>query len=70
MSSPIIASHTPENIKVELAVGSIGSRGTDVEAKVALDGSGCVKVFSGEVEIIEERNEDLLLVNTRHLHLP
>ena len=58
-----IASRDPDNMKVKLAVGILGPRGTDVEAKVSPDGSGYVKVFSGQVEITEKKNGELLLVN-------
>lgn len=58
-----VARANPENMNVKLSAGVIGPRGTDVEAKVSPDGSGYIKVFSGQVEITEKKNGDLLLVN-------
>jgi len=44
-----IASH--EGMHLRIAVGCLGIRGTDFEAVVTPDGSGQIKLFSGELEI-------------------
>jgi hypothetical protein len=43
--------------KVDLPVGTIGFRGTEVECKVDPDGSGYLKVLSGEVTFTNTRGE-------------
>jgi len=58
-----IARANPENMKVKLAVGVIGDRGTDFETEVSPDGSGYVKLFTGQVEINEYKTGTLLLLN-------
>jgi hypothetical protein len=42
-------------MKVKLAVGTIGIRGTDFETTVDPDSSGEIKLFSGELEITESK---------------
>jgi hypothetical protein len=46
-----VARTHPENLKVELAAGEIGPRGTDFEVSVDSSGDGYVKLFSGKLEI-------------------
>jgi hypothetical protein len=59
-----IAHTNPDNLKVKLAVGTIGPRGTDFETEVSPDGSGYVKLFAGQVEINEYKTGDLLVLNS------
>jgi hypothetical protein len=58
-----IEHRNPDNIKLKVAVGDLGFRGTDVETEVSPDGSGYVKLFSGQVEITENKTGALLLLN-------
>jgi hypothetical protein len=58
-----IAHTNPDNLKVKVAVGSIGARGTDFETNVSTDGSGYVKLFTGQVDITESKTGAVLLLN-------
>lgn len=58
-----MAHQDPAGIRVKLAVGDLGFRGTDVESEVSPDGSGYVKLFVGHVEIDEYKTGTLLLLN-------
>jgi hypothetical protein len=51
------------NMKVTLPVGTIGIRGTDFEAMVAPDGSGSVKLYSGQLEIAEKKTQRTFVLN-------
>jgi hypothetical protein len=51
-----IASHDPNKVKVKVAYGTIGPRGTDFEVSVEPDGAGYVKLFSGKLEITETKS--------------
>jgi len=53
----------PANMKVILPAGDTGIRGTDFEAMVAPDGSGSVKLFSGQLEITEKKTQRTFLLN-------
>jgi len=48
---------------LKLAVGTIGVRGTDFETNVSTDGSGYIKLFSGQVAITENKLGALLLLS-------
>jgi hypothetical protein len=58
-----VARKNPANMKVTLPVGAIGIRGTDFEAMVAPDGSGSVKLFSGQLEITEKKTQRTFPLN-------
>ena len=51
-----VARTGPQDLKVGLAVGSIGIRGTDFEVSVESDGAGYVKLFSGKLEITKTKD--------------
>jgi FecR protein len=51
-----IASHDPEHMKVKVAFGTIGPRGTDFEVSAEAGGDGNVKLFSGKLEITETKS--------------
>jgi tetratricopeptide (TPR) repeat protein len=53
----------PASMKVILPVGTIGPRGTDFEAAVETDGSGDVKLYSGQLEITETKTGRIFLMN-------
>ncbi len=44
-----------ENMKVNLAVGAIGPRGTDFQVTVLPNGSGFIQLISGSLEITEKK---------------
>jgi hypothetical protein len=56
-----VAHRDTDNMKLKVPVGSLGFRGTDVETEVSPDGSGSVKLFSGQVEINEYKTGNLLV---------
>jgi hypothetical protein len=51
-----IARRDPDNMKVKVAYGTIGVRGTDLEVSVEPGGDGYVKLFSGKLEITETKS--------------
>jgi tetratricopeptide (TPR) repeat protein len=53
----------PASMKVTLPEGTIGPRGTDFEATVLEDGSGDVKLYSGQLEISETKTGRIFLMN-------
>jgi Flp pilus assembly protein TadD len=53
----------PAGMKVNLPMGSIGTRGTDFEATVLEDESGDVKLYSGQLEITETKTGRIFLMN-------
>ena len=58
-----VAHRDTDNMKLKVPVGSLGFRGTDVETEVSPDGSGSVKLFSGQVEINEYKTGNLLVLS-------
>ena len=58
-----IAHRDTDNVKLKIPVGDLGFRGTDVETEVSPDGSGYVKLFTGQVEIKEHKTGDLLVLS-------
>jgi hypothetical protein len=46
-----VASHDPMKMRLKVAVGTIGIRGTDFEGDIASDGSGAITLYSGELAI-------------------
>jgi hypothetical protein len=57
----------PAKMKVTLPVGGTGFCGTEAEIKVAPDGSGYVKLFSGEMEITPKKTGIQFVVNAKHM---
>jgi hypothetical protein len=53
----------PTQMKVTLPVGDLGIRGTDFEATVRTDGSGVVKLYSGQLQITESKTGRIFLLN-------
>ncbi len=53
----------PASMKVTLPVGTLGIRGTDFEATVLEDGSGVVKLYSGQLEITETKTGRIFLLS-------
>ena len=51
-----IAPKDPDKMKIKVAVGTIGVRGTDVEVSVEPGGDGYVRLFSGKLEITETKS--------------
>jgi hypothetical protein len=72
-----IARRRHEDMHVRLNVACLGIRGTDFETTVAPDGSGQIKLFSGQLEITPhaggllphpaERNSSTFLLNAGHM---
>ena len=58
-----VARKDPAKMKVTLPVGTIGIRGTDFEATVEADGSGVVKLSSGELQITESKTGRVFILN-------
>jgi hypothetical protein len=58
-----VARKDPASMKVTLPVGTIGIRGTDFEAIVQPDGSGVVKLYSGELQITESKTGRVFILN-------
>jgi hypothetical protein len=58
-----VARKDPASMKVTLPVGTIGIRGTDFEATVEADGSGVVKLASGQLQITENKTGRVFLLN-------
>ncbi len=56
-----VARNDPANMKVNLPVGTIGERGTEIECKVEPDGSGYLKVFSGEATFTNKFDEQIVV---------
>lgn len=56
-----IARKDPSQVKVRLAVGTIGVRGTDYECFVAPGGSGYIKLFSGQIILTQNNGKDINL---------
>jgi hypothetical protein len=61
-----VARKDPAQMKVKLPVGDLGIRGTDFEATVAADNSGSVKLFSGQLEIIEKKTQRVFVLDAGH----
>jgi hypothetical protein len=57
----------PAKMKVSLPVAAIGIRGTDFETKVAPDGSGHIKLFSGELEITSIKNGSTFILKAKQM---
>jgi hypothetical protein len=53
----------PASMKVNLPEGTLGIRGTDFEATVREDGSGVVKLTSGQLQITEAKTGRIFLLN-------
>jgi hypothetical protein len=53
----------PPQMKVMLRNVTVGIRGTDFEAMVAPDGSGAVKLYSGQLNITEQKTQRTVLLN-------
>ena len=53
----------PASMKVTLPAGDLGIRGTDFEATVQTDGSGIVKLYSGQLQITESKTGHVFLLN-------
>lgn len=51
-----VAQKDTSTVKIKVAYGTIGPRGTDFEVSVAPDKSGYVKLFSGKLEITEAKS--------------
>jgi hypothetical protein len=62
-----VARKDPSNIKVTLPVGIIGIRGTDFETEVAPDGSGYIKLFSGELEITPKKDGRAFILKAKQM---
>ena len=58
-----VARKDPAQMKVNLPQGDLGIRGTDFETMVAPDGSGSVKLYSGQLEITEKKTQRTFLLN-------
>lgn len=52
----------PEHMKIKVAIGTIGPRGTDIEAAVEADGSGYVKLRSGSADLTPTDGSPVILV--------
>jgi hypothetical protein len=55
------------NMRLNLAVGAIGIRGTDFVAAIEPDNSGYIKLFFGELEITPKRSKLAFVIQTRRL---
>jgi len=52
-----------KDIKIKVAVGSIGVRGTDFECMVDPSGAGYIKLFEGQLEIVEKKTGAILILS-------
>ena len=63
-----VAPKDPAGMKVTLPVGTIGGiRGTDFETFIAPEGSGYVKLFSGEIEITPRKGGVLFVMKEKNM---
>jgi hypothetical protein len=62
-----VARKDPAKMKVTLPVGTIGIRGTDFETKIEPDGSGYIKLFSGELEITPTKDGRAFILNAKQM---
>ncbi|MBV9214587.1 MAG: FecR domain-containing protein [Acidobacteria bacterium] len=51
----------PDSMKIKLHCGELGIRGTDVEVSVEKDGSGSIRLYSGEVDLTKNNGERVYL---------
>lgn len=56
----------PVQVKVKIPVGCLGDRGTEAEVEVAPDGSGYVKLFSGELEVTPNKPAVMFVLTAKH----
>jgi hypothetical protein len=59
-----LVSQDPEHMKIKVPVGSLGPRGTDVEAAVEADGSGFIKLRSGSANLTPRDGSPLILLQS------
>jgi hypothetical protein len=50
-------------MKVTLPAGDLGFRGTEFEGTVQTDGSGVVKLYTGQLQITEAKTGRIFLLN-------
>jgi hypothetical protein len=62
-----VARKDPASMKVTTPVAYIGIRGTDFETEVAPDGSGYIKLFSGELEITPKKNGSTFVLKAKQI---
>jgi len=62
-----VAHKDPANMKVKLPVGTLGIRGTDLETNVESDGSGYIKLYSGELEITPLDGSPMIVLQGKNM---
>jgi len=58
-----IAHQDPAKVRIKIAVGTIGVRGTDFEAMVEPGGAGYIKLFKGQLDTTETKTGAIVTLN-------
>jgi hypothetical protein len=60
------ASKNPGQMEVTIPVGTIGIRGTDFETTVQPNGSGCIELYFGQLQITEKKTGFKFILDAGH----